>query len=285
MIGKSLSSRVLTLSRTAASRMRWSRGHKILLLAILGVALVSSARADQLTFSFTDPIGDQTGAIDVTKMTVLFDNSTGQYAIALRATVAHPFVGVFRVNINLFNPGTDPSHCLLQDVVNDFNLATATTKLTLSGINSNLLAWDAGDRVATNTLAGLGNPPGSTFFRSSVLNFPSGFLTNEDAIAYGPAGVTTITVFTPQDAMEFLADAVEVLLELGRLTAGQANGLMSKLDAALARLNSGNSAAACNLLEAFVNQVNDFVNTGVLSLREGQNLIYLAGVVQGLMGC
>jgi hypothetical protein len=238
-----------------------------------------------LTFSFTDLIGDQTGAIDVTKMTVLFDNSTGQYAIALRAAVAHPFVGEFRININLFNPDTDPSHSLLQDAVNDFNLAAATTKLTLIGTNSNLLAWNAGHRVATNTLAGLGNPPGSSFFRCSVTNFPIGFLTNEDAIAYGAAGATTITVFTPQDAIEFLMDAVEVLVEGGRLTRGQANGLMSKLDTALARVNDGNATAACNLLGAFINQVNDFINPDILSLKEGQNLIYLAGVVQGLIGC
>jgi hypothetical protein len=285
MIGKSLSGSVLTFSRTAASRMRWSRGRRILSLAILGVGLVRSARADQLIFFFTDPIGDQTGAIDVTKMTVLLDNSTGQYAIALRATPAHPFVGQFRVNVNLFNPDTAPSQSVLLDNVNDFNLATATTKLSLAGTSSNLLAWQAGDRVATNTLAGLGNPPGASFFRSSVLNFPLGFLTNEDAIAYGSEGVTTIAVFTAQDSIEFLADAVEVLVELGRLTQGRANGLVSKLDAALAKLNDGNAAAACNQLGAFINQVNDLVNEGILSLKEGQNLVYLAGVAQGLMGC
>jgi hypothetical protein len=284
-MGESFSSSVLTISRTAGSRIHWSRAKNTFCLAILGVVLARSARADQLILSFTDPIGDQTGAIDVTKMTVLFDNSTGRYSIVLRATAANPFVGVFRVNINLFNPDTAPSQSLLQDAVNDFNLATATTKLTLMGTNSNLLAWSAGNRVATNTEAGLGNPPGSSFFRSTVTNFPIGFLTNEDAIAYGPVGVTTITVFAPQDSIEFLMDDIEKLVVEGRLTQGQADGLRSKLDAALASLNRGNATAACNQLGAFINQVNDLVTDGILTLAEGERLIYVAEVARGLIGC
>jgi hypothetical protein len=259
------------------------------LLAILSLTLGSTAQADRLTFSYTDPVGDQTGAIDVTKMTVFFDNATGRYGIVLRSTAANPFVGQFRVNINLFNPDTAPSSSLFQDVVNDFNLATATTKLTLRGTNVNLLAWNAGDRVATNTLAGLGNPPGGSFFRSQVTNFPLGFLTNEDAIAFGPAGVTTITVFTPQHRIELLRDDVEVLLERGLLTQDQADGLMDKLEAAIASLNGGNTGAACSQLHAFINQVNAFLNAGILPPDEGEalidGLVYGAEAIRDQIGC
>lgn len=265
--------------------MRYSSLGRIMLLAILSLILASTAQAAKLTFSYTDPVGDQTGAIDVTKMTVVFDNATGVYEIVLRATAAHPFVGLFRVNINLFNPDTAAGNSLFQDTVNDFNLATATTELTLTGTNVHLEFWDAGDQVATNTNAGLGNPPGSSFFRSGVSNFPLGFLTNEDAIAFGAAGATTITAFTPQDAIELLVDNVDVLSDGGQLTHGQAAGLKAKLEAAIASLNHGNTGAACNQLQAFINQVNAFINARKLSQSEGQELIDAAEAAQDQAGC
>jgi hypothetical protein len=278
---KLLTRKALTFNCPRDSITMYSLLRRITLLAILGFTIVSTAQADQLTFSYTDPVADQTGAIDVTKMTVVFDNATGDYEIVLRATAAKPFVGLFRVNVNLFNPDTAPSNSLFQDVLNDFNLATATTKLTLTGTNGKLLAWNAGHRVATNTLAGLGNPPGSSFFRSAVTNFPIGFLTNEDAIAFGPAGVTTIKVFTPQDAIDLLMGDVGSLLEEGLLTQDQADGLMDKLGAAVASLNRGNTRAACNQLHAFTNQVNAFINAGVLLQDKGQELIDAAEAVRG----
>jgi hypothetical protein len=128
-----------------------------------------------------------------------FDNMTGEYTIVLIATMTAPFLGEFRINVNLFNPSAPATNSLFQDVLNDFNLSTGVAVIILSGTNLNLLAWDAGDVVATNTLAGLGNPPGSTFFRTSVTSVPFGFLTNEDAIAYGPAGSTVITPAVSRD--------------------------------------------------------------------------------------
>jgi hypothetical protein len=77
-------------------------------------------------------------------------------------------------------------------VLNDFDLSTGLTVIRLTGTSGVLLSWRAGDVVATNTLAGFGNPPGASFFRSGVSTPPFGFLTNEDAIAFGPAGSTVI---------------------------------------------------------------------------------------------
>ena len=258
---------------------------RLAFLAVVGFTIVGTAQADQLTITYSDPVADQTGDIDVTKMTMVFDNATGNYKIVLRATVAHPFVGLFRVNVNLFNADTVPSAMVFQDVFNDYNLAISTTKLTLTGTDLKLLAWNATDRVATNDLAGLGNPPGTTAFRSSATNFPIGFLTNEDAIAYGVPGLTTVKLFTPQDGIELLADDVTELLENGTLTAGQANGLMSKLNAATASLNKGNTNPACNQLNGFINQVNAFLNSGILSQDQAQALIDAAEAIRTQIGC
>ena len=257
----------------------------LMLLALLGIMSVSATQAAELTFSYDDPIGDHTGTIDVKKMTVVFDDTTGEYKIVLRASTANPFLGQFRVNLNLFNPDTAPAHSLLQDAINDYNLAVATTTLTLTGTDADLLTWAAGHRVATNTLAGFGNPPGSTFFRSSVQNFPLTFLTNEDAIAYGATGFTTVSAYTPQNAVDLLAGDVETLLDAGTLTQNQADALVNKLAQIMAKLNQGQTAAACNQLQAFINQVNAFKNSGALPANKAQALINAAQAIRNQLGC
>ena len=169
-------------------------------LALIAIAFTQSppAQAVPLTFSYLDPIGDQTGSVDVVGLTFDFDDSTGAYEIRLTADSANPFLGAFRVNINLFNAdaGTtaaDPS--LFSDTFNDFNLGSATTALTLTGTNTRLIAWDVGDRVAITGPAPLGVPDGSTSFQSAVRNLPDVEL--EDFIAYGEFTVVRRAVPEP----------------------------------------------------------------------------------------
>jgi uncharacterized repeat protein (TIGR01451 family) len=160
--------------------------------AFLSVEPGVAAQDQQRSFSFVDPVGDQTGRIDLTRMVMTFDATTGAYSITLTATPDHPFIGMFRVNINLLNTDTNNNDAFFQDNVKDFDLAVATTTLTLSGTSSKLLSWRDGNRVATNDLP-FGNPPGTgiTAFRSGVLDIP--FMAfQEDAIAYGALGFTTI---------------------------------------------------------------------------------------------
>jgi hypothetical protein len=57
----------------------------------------------ELLLEFDDPVGDDVGRVDVTKMEMRFDSFTGDYEIKLFATAAEPFLGDFRVNINLYN--------------------------------------------------------------------------------------------------------------------------------------------------------------------------------------
>ena len=166
----------------------------VTLLGIFSFAVVSTAQA--LTVSFTDPVGDQTGTIDVIGMVMTF-SKTGHYKIELTASADHPFLGEFRVNINLYNPSVSPKtrflsvackNCAVFDpAVNhsDFNLTVPTTTLTLmTGKSKVLKTWDKGDQVAISSFAGLGSPAGVSVFRSEVANMPFTFLTNEDTIGY-----------------------------------------------------------------------------------------------------
>lgn len=118
--------------------------------------------------SISDPIGDHTGTVDVTGLVFDFD-TTGLYTITVTADVANPFIDAFRININLFNVTQDE---FFQDAFNDFDLATPTTLVVLDGVNPLIADWNDTDTVAASTLEGLGNPSGSTFFRTSVADLP-----------------------------------------------------------------------------------------------------------------
>src|ERR1044071_1138678 len=97
-----------SISKTIYHKQQSSTAYRliqrILLLVVLTFTLGLTAQAEPLTITFADPVGDHTGAIDVTSMSLAFDNTTGDYTIILMETTANPFVGHFRVNINLYNP-------------------------------------------------------------------------------------------------------------------------------------------------------------------------------------
>ena len=57
------------------------------------------------------------------------------------------------------------------------------------------------------------------------------------------------------------------------------DALVAKLDEAMQKLNEENNRAASNLLQAFINQVQAYINAGILSATEGQNLIDAANSV------
>jgi hypothetical protein len=164
------------------------------LLVIFSFTVVSTAQAR--TVSFTDPVADQTGTVDVIGMVMTF-SKTGHYRIDLTASADHPFVGEFRVNVNLYNPEVAAKarffsfackNCAVFDPAinhSDFNISVPTTTLTLmKGKSKVLKTWDKGDQVAISSFAGLGSPAGVSVFRSAVANMPFSFLTNEDTIGY-----------------------------------------------------------------------------------------------------
>ena len=78
---------------------------------------------------------------------------------------------------------------------------------------------------------------------------------------------------TPVDAIEQVRRGVQNHRTVGSRNEGQADALLAKLDAATHQANRGNERAAVSLLEAFVNQVESFVNAGTVSPSAGQSLI------------
>jgi hypothetical protein len=255
--------------------------------AALALAASSAAFAEQLTFSFADPIADSTFHIDVTNMTVVFDTVTGDFKITLTSTTAQPFYGAFRFNSNLFNQARLPNHSLFQSAGNDYALTAPKTKLIVTGANPHVQFWAAGDTVATNTLGSGGvNPPGSTLYRTAVASLPlQPAFQSEDTIAWGPTGNTVIAPLSGAGAASGIMDDVQVLIEAGVISGGHANALMQKLTNALASINNGKTNAACGQLGAFINQVNDLAAQGLLSPTQAAALVAAANNAKSLVPC
>ncbi len=99
----------------------------------------------------------------------------------------------------------------------------------------------------------------------------------------GCPGCAVSLAVTPQLSAEQQVDAiiesVQDLVASKVLPSGPANGLIAKLDGALRQLDKDNVGAAINVLEAFINQVQGLVNSGILTVTQGQRLIDAAQAV------
>jgi hypothetical protein len=101
-----------------------------------------------------------------------------------------------------------------------------------------------------------------------------------------PVSPYVLPVVMAQDAVEdLLAEEIEGLIDDGTLSWGRGNALLSKLDAAIKKLDQGKDAVAINLLQAFIQQVSDFIDEGILTPTEGQPLIDAANeIISALEG-
>jgi len=98
-----------------------------------------------------------------------------------------------------------------------------------------------------------------------------------------------IGTFEPEppeiDPIESLIDQVEALIAGGALTQDQGAGLIDKIQEASAKLDAGQTGAACNQLSSFINQVNAFISNGTLTSAQGQPLIDSTNTLESDLGC
>lgn len=90
---------------------------------------------------------------------------------------------------------------------------------------------------------------------------------------------------TPQQALGNLNYRVLTLVVHGSLNESDASNLISKLQAAISKLNKGNTQAACKQLKKFVNEVNALATAGTLAPSAGQGLIEAVLRVKDTIGC
>ena len=87
------------------------------------------------------------------------------------------------------------------------------------------------------------------------------------------------------DPIESLIDQVEALIADGALTQDQGSGLLNKIQEVSAKIDAGQTAAACNQLNSFINQVNGFISNGTLTPAQGQPPIATANALRSNLGC
>lgn len=89
----------------------------------------------------------------------------------------------------------------------------------------------------------------------------------------GPSASATTAPLSPEQQIEDLLGDVQALVSSGDVSAGNADALVAKLNAALASIDHGTINAAANQLQAFINLVDALVKANNLSAADGQALI------------
>jgi len=89
---------------------------------------------------------------------------------------------------------------------------------------------------------------------------------------------------TTEQQINELIYLVQALVDDDSLNGGQGNALTSKLENVLAKLAKGNTSAAANQLSAFINQVEDYIDDGVLTFEQGNPLIKVATALVEALG-
>ncbi len=106
--------------------------------------------------------------------------------------------------------------------------------------------------------------------------------------SYTPAGEKHVVLWTtpsPAQRIEGMISKVAALVDDGVLARGASNGLIQKLENATRLLDAENTGAACNQLQAFVNQVEALAKSDRLPADVAAELIETAeGIIAQLCG-
>jgi PKD repeat protein len=123
-------------------------------------------------------------------------------------------------------------------------------------------------------------PPSASHSYAAPGTYTVTLTVTDDDLGAGLA-TTTVTVQTPQQALASIGGAVQALKTLN---AGQKNSLIAKLNAAGASIGRGDTTAANNQLNAFLNELQADVNAGRISSEDMTALRSAIHDVQASLG-
>ena len=143
--------------------------------------------------------------------------------------------------------------------------------------------WDFGDGAAAVTTIPVG---GSTTVSASHAytntgNFTVKLTVKDDDGTTSPAATFSVTVETTQQALAAIKAFVQ---KLSGLNDGQKNSLSAKLDNAAASALRGDTKAASNELNAFLNELDAYARAGRVTPGEATTLRAAVNAVKGSLG-
>jgi hypothetical protein len=150
-------------------------------------------------------------------------------------------------------------------------------------MDSHAVSWNFGDGTPAGTSSY--GPGGTAAFSTSHTYTAAGtynvtLTVNDDDGASGQA-TARVLVQTPQQALAAIAARVQGITTLN---AGQKNSLTAKLQAAIDAIGRGNTTAANNQLNAFLNEVQADAGAGKLSSTDAADLRTAIHAVQAALG-
>jgi DNA/RNA endonuclease G (NUC1)/PKD repeat protein len=261
-------------------------------LATLQGASILAHQAYAETGSFTDPGADAWTA------TVDYGDGAGAEPLALNGTsfsLSHTYAaaGTYLVKVTVDD--------------GDGGVTSTTAQVTVTNVAPAVNAFAGATILPGETYAASGSfgDPGPDSWTATV-NYGDGSGTHPLALsgmsfalshAYAAAGTytvtvtvtddgglsgtrtATVTVLSPSQSLNALQQQVN-----GVLNGGAANSLNSKLSAAGASLARGNTTAAANQINAFINEVQAAVQSGRLTQAQGDALIAYARRILASIG-
>jgi hypothetical protein len=210
----------------------------------------------------------------------------GSYTITLQATDDGGVPSAI-VSVTIAAVDSKPTVAGLQ--VSNPMIVTTQQTLTFSGTSTDdgatvdtsyTASWDFGDGIsspAAPTPAGLtathGYANGGTYTATLTVH-------DDDRVA--GSATTTVTVLTPLQALGKIGTYLQGLTDVKE---GQKNSLQAKINAATASYQRGDAGAACNQMNAFINEVDADQKSGRLTTAEAGTLTDAARLTQRSMGC
>jgi hypothetical protein len=166
---------------------------------------------------------------------------------------------------------------------------TPNLSLTFTGnfsdpgaLDSHHATWNFGDRATITTDFGAGGSAGLSVAHSySAGGDYTVTLTVSDDDGGQSTATTKVSVLTPQQALDSISGTVQ---KISSLNDGQKNSLIVKLNAANASMTRGDTKAANNQLNAFLNELQADVNIGRLSGGDAATLRNSVHAVQAAIG-
>ncbi|MDX1429768.1 MAG: 5'-nucleotidase C-terminal domain-containing protein, partial [Rhodothermales bacterium] len=116
--------------------------------------------------------------------------------------------------------------------------------------------------------------------RNFIVDGLGGVVTAAD---YPVGGEGRIQVRSLQGTLDALFAAVQALIDSGDLNRGQGNALTKKLEGIARKIEEGETATAINRIGAFINQVEAFDQTDILSDADAAELLELANTLIALL--